>query len=76
MSLFFFRIYSYLFHLMNIGKYGPQIQQALYDAGHASWSGDNVLFKCQGGPNGAIKFVKGCGGGCVDNGNNKSDTCR
>ncbi|KAH7394806.1 hypothetical protein BKA66DRAFT_567195 [Pyrenochaeta sp. MPI-SDFR-AT-0127] len=62
--------------LLKKGDYQEQIDQALAVAGHPSWNGNNVLFSCLGGSSGSIKFIKGCGGGCKDNGENKSDTCR
>ncbi|KAF2281527.1 uncharacterized protein EI97DRAFT_463840 [Westerdykella ornata] len=62
--------------LLKKGDYQEQIDQALAVAGHASWNGNNVLFHCLGGRSGAIEFVKGCPGGCKDNGKDKSDTCR
>ncbi|KAF2013494.1 hypothetical protein BU24DRAFT_464270 [Aaosphaeria arxii CBS 175.79] len=62
--------------LLKKGDYREQIDQALAVAGHASWDGTNVLFDCLGGPSGAIKFIKGCEGGCKDNGKNKNDACK
>ncbi|USP76443.1 hypothetical protein yc1106_03717 [Curvularia clavata] len=62
--------------LLKKGDYREQIDQALAVAGHSSWDGDNVLFYCLGGSSGSIEFIKGCSGGCKDNGSGRSDTCR
>ncbi|KAF2795481.1 hypothetical protein K505DRAFT_324012 [Melanomma pulvis-pyrius CBS 109.77] len=57
------------------GNYGDQIGQALHDSGHGSANHDKVIFYCEGGDDGLIKFAKECPGGCVDNGDGISDVC-
>jgi hypothetical protein len=62
---------------LDAGKYQPQIDQAIADAGKQEVdNGKSTLFSCQGGDEGVIKFVEQCTvGKCVDAGRGKSDFC-
>ncbi|KAJ7503805.1 hypothetical protein B0H11DRAFT_2222421 [Mycena galericulata] len=62
--------------LFDIGKYQPQIDQALADA-HQSESdgGADDLFSCVGGPNGVISFLQFCDNGCDTKPHGVSDVC-
>ncbi|KAJ6477969.1 hypothetical protein DFH09DRAFT_951921, partial [Mycena vulgaris] len=63
--------------LLEIGKYQPQIDQALADAGQGEANGgSDDLFHCIGGDNGVIGFIKFCSNGCRTNPTGVSDTCR
>ncbi|KAF8164266.1 hypothetical protein K438DRAFT_1417842, partial [Mycena galopus ATCC 62051] len=62
--------------LLGIGKYQPQIDQALHDAGAGEANGGaDDLFHCVGGANGVITFLKYCDNGCRTNGKGVSDVC-
>ncbi|KAJ6585994.1 hypothetical protein B0H19DRAFT_1060168 [Mycena capillaripes] len=51
--------------LLEIGKYQPQIDQALADAGQGEADGGaDDLFSCVGGSNGVISFIQFCNNGC------------
>ena len=62
--------------LLKIGNYRGQIQQAFIASG-MSWrtDPDDWIFQCIGGPEGLIKVAQDCPTGCVDRGENQSDTC-
>ncbi|KAJ7476447.1 hypothetical protein FB451DRAFT_1087230 [Mycena latifolia] len=62
--------------LLEIGKYQPQIDQALADAhqGEADGGADD-LFGCAGGPNGVITFIRFCNNGCKTEPTGVSDVC-
>ena len=63
--------------LLNIGKYQPQIDQALADAGAGEANGGaDDLFYCVGGTNGVIRYVRYCSNGCHDAGSGASDYCK
>ncbi|XRM47638.1 hypothetical protein ABZX51_010607 [Aspergillus tubingensis] len=64
-------------NLLNIGKYGAQVNGAL-DAAHQPTDDAHIresLFHCNGGDNGDISFITYCGGGCKDGGKDRSDYC-
>ncbi|KAJ7506150.1 hypothetical protein B0H11DRAFT_2220065 [Mycena galericulata] len=62
--------------LLEIGKYQPQIDQALADAYQSeSDGGADDLFSCVGGPNGVISFIKFCDNGCDTKPAGVSDVC-
>ncbi|KAJ8058578.1 hypothetical protein OCU04_012755 [Sclerotinia nivalis] len=62
--------------LLSIGKYQPQIDQSLADAGVGEADGGaDDLFHCVGGSNGVISFLKYCVNGCKDEGSGVSDVC-
>ncbi|KFZ04216.1 hypothetical protein V502_10319 [Pseudogymnoascus sp. VKM F-4520 (FW-2644)] len=59
-----------------LGKYQPQIDQAVYDAGRQLLNnGYGDLFYCVGGNNGVIQWKAFCSKGCVDAGRGDSDYC-
>ncbi|KAJ6475379.1 hypothetical protein C8R45DRAFT_1009964 [Mycena sanguinolenta] len=62
--------------LLDIGKYQPQIDQALHDA-HAGEAnhGNDDLFHCVGGDSGVITFIKYCANGCHTKPSHVSDVC-
>ncbi|EAL90453.1 hypothetical protein KXW98_001969 [Aspergillus fumigatus] len=64
-------------NLLNIGKYGAQVNGAL-TAAHQPTDDAHIresLFHCNGGADGDISFIKYCGGGCKNGGNDRSDYC-
>ncbi|KAJ7044320.1 hypothetical protein C8F04DRAFT_1389206 [Mycena alexandri] len=62
--------------LLEIGKYQPQIDQALHDAGAGEANGgSDDRFHCVGGSNGVITFLEFCANGCRTNPTGVSDTC-
>ncbi|OBT65214.1 hypothetical protein VE03_04687 [Pseudogymnoascus sp. 23342-1-I1] len=62
--------------LMTVGKYQPQIDQAIYDAGKQLLdNGNEDLFYCIGNDNGLIKWSAYCSAGCFNAGHGKSDYC-
>ncbi|KAL1870364.1 hypothetical protein Plec18167_007498 [Paecilomyces lecythidis] len=65
------------YNLLNIGNYGPQVNQALEAANEPTDNGHirESLFHCNGGENGDITFLTYCGNGCTDGGSGRSDYC-
>ncbi|KAH6663504.1 hypothetical protein B0J14DRAFT_707061 [Halenospora varia] len=64
--------------LLDVGKYQPQIDQAIHDAGQLEENfGKEDLFHCAspGGPSGVINWLHHCGAGCSNNGRGNHDTC-
>ncbi|KFY17850.1 hypothetical protein V492_00347 [Pseudogymnoascus sp. VKM F-4246] len=61
-------------NLMNRGDYRDQIDTALRIVGR-SGNGDDDLFLCEGGSDGAIRFVEHCPSDCVDGGTDHNDYC-
>ncbi|KFY21536.1 hypothetical protein V493_07329 [Pseudogymnoascus sp. VKM F-4281 (FW-2241)] len=62
--------------LLAVGKYQPQIDQAVYGAGKQLLNyGKGDLFYCVGGDNGVIRWKAHCGKGCVDGGRGDNDYC-
>jgi len=58
-----------------IGNYDDQIAQALYDAGRYGQDPHDMIFYCEGGDNGVIKYATTCKAGCSENPAGVSDTC-
>ncbi|KAH8731862.1 hypothetical protein GQ44DRAFT_766911 [Phaeosphaeriaceae sp. PMI808] len=61
--------------LTAIGNYRDQINQAIHDSGHGGSNPNNVLFHCEGGNSGVIRFIADCSAGCYQNGVGVSDVC-
>jgi hypothetical protein len=57
------------------GNYGDQITQAMYDSGHNGQNPHDVIFYCEGGDSGIIKYVTQCRSGCHENPAGVSDVC-
>ncbi|GAD93784.1 conserved hypothetical protein [Paecilomyces variotii No. 5] len=65
------------YNLLNIGNYGPQVNQALSNANQPIDDAHihESIFHCNGGSNGDITFLAYCSGGCQDGGSGNSDFC-
>ncbi|MCJ1286466.1 hypothetical protein MMC26_005811 [Xylographa opegraphella] len=65
--------------LLSVGNYQGQIDQCYYDVVGEGYEapngGKNMLFGCEGGRSGVIKYFKTCAAGCHDAGSGKSDYC-
>ncbi|KFY83458.1 hypothetical protein V498_08060 [Pseudogymnoascus sp. VKM F-4517 (FW-2822)] len=61
--------------LYSRGNYQEQIAEALAKVQQSPRDGNDDIFLCTGGGNGAIRWVERCGSDCVDAGTDRSDHC-
>ncbi|BCS19717.1 uncharacterized protein APUU_20149A [Aspergillus puulaauensis] len=64
-------------NLLDIGKYGAQVNQALANANQPADNShiNQSLFHCNGGQDGDISYITYCRSGCHDGGEDESDYC-